>query len=78
MPDFTPLQGQYLAFTWYYTKVNGWPPAHVDFQRFFGTTPPTVVGMLNRLEAAGWIAREPGTARSIRVTLPREQLPDLE
>jgi len=31
MPNFTHLQGQYLAFIDAYTKVNGRPPAEADF-----------------------------------------------
>jgi hypothetical protein len=34
-PDFTPRQGQYLAFIHAYTLVNGRRPAQADIQRFF-------------------------------------------
>jgi repressor LexA len=27
MPDYTERQGQYLAFIYYYTRLNGRPPA---------------------------------------------------
>jgi hypothetical protein len=40
--DFTPKQGQYLAFIRAYTLVNGCPPAEADMMRFFRATPPTV------------------------------------
>jgi hypothetical protein len=40
--DFTPKQGQYLAFIHAYTLVNGCPPAEADMMRFFRVTPPTV------------------------------------
>jgi hypothetical protein len=33
--DYTPRQGQYLAFIYYYTKLNGQPPAETDMQRYF-------------------------------------------
>ena len=75
---FTPKQGQYLAFIYYYTKIHGRPPAEADFQRFFGVTPPVVHQMIKTLAARGFIDREPGTARSIRLRLIRAQLPDLE
>lgn len=75
---YTALQGQYLAFIHYYTKLNGRPPAEADMQRYFGTTPPTVHQMILTLEAKALISRTPGAARSIRVLLPKEQLPDLE
>ena len=78
MARYTPKQGQYLAFIYYYTKLNGRPPAQADMQRYFRVTPPTVHQMVLKLEALGLIARTPGHARSIRVLLPREQLPDLD
>ena len=28
--DYTPRQGQFLAFTYYYTKLNGQPSAELD------------------------------------------------
>lgn len=75
--SFTPKQGQYLAFIYYYTKIHGRPPAEADFQRFFRVTPPVVHQMIKTLAARGFIDREPGTARSIRLRLTRAQLPDL-
>jgi DNA-binding MarR family transcriptional regulator len=75
---FTPKQGQYLAFIYYYTKIHGRPPAEADLQRFFRVTPPVVHQMVKTLAARGFIDREPGTARSIRLRLTRAQLPDLE
>lgn len=76
--DYTPRQGQYLAFIYYYTKVNGRPPAEVDMQRYFGVSPPSVHQMVLNLEERGLISRVPGEPRSIRVLLRRELLPDLE
>ena len=78
MPDYTEKQGQYLAFIYYYTKVNGRPPAETDMQHRFGTTPPTVHQMILTLERKGLISREPGQARSIRVLLTPDQLAHLE
>jgi DNA-binding MarR family transcriptional regulator len=77
-PDFTPRQGQYLAFIHTYTLVNGRPPAHADIQRFFQVTPPSVHQMLLILERAGLISRRPGVPRSIAVMLDRSALPNLE
>jgi len=34
--DYTPRQGQYLAFIYYYTKLNSQPPAETDMQRILG------------------------------------------
>ena len=76
--SYTALQGQYLAFIQSYTKLNGRPPAEADMQRYFKTTPPTIHQMVVMLERKRLISRTPGEARSIRVLLPREQLPALE
>lgn len=78
MPPYTPRQGQYLAFIYYYTKIHGRPPAEHDIQRYFEVTPPTVHQMLLTLERNGLIARTPGVARSTRLLLDRGQLPDLD
>ena len=75
---YTDKQGQYLAFIYYYTKLNGRPPAETDMQRHFRVTPPSVHQMVVTLEANGFIERIPGQGRSIRLLIPREQLPELE
>ncbi len=76
--DYTPRQGQFLAFIYYYTKLNGVPPAEVDMKRYFRVSPPSVHEMVKTLERRGYITREPGKPRTIRLLLPREELPDLE
>ena len=76
--DYTPRQGQFLAFIYYYTKLNGVPPAEADMQRYFRVSPPSVHEMVKTLERRGYISREPGMPRTIRLLLPREKLPDLE
>ncbi len=78
MNTHTLRQGQYLAFIYYYTKLNGQPPAEADMQQYFRTTPATVHQMVLKLEELRFIERTPGAPRSIRLLLPREQLPDLE
>ena len=75
--DFTPRQGQYLAFIHAYTLANGRPPAEADMQRFFRVTPPSVHQMVVALEQAGWISRKPGVPRSIAVLVDRHNLPEL-
>jgi repressor LexA len=75
---YTDKQGQYLAFIYYYTKLHGQPPSEADMQRYFRVTPPSVHQMVLTLEANGLIERTPWQARSLRLLLPREQLPDLE
>lgn len=76
--SFTHKQGQYLAFIYYYSKVNGQPPAEIDMQRYFRVSPPSVHQMVVTLEANGFIERISGRGRSIRLLLAREDLPDLE
>jgi repressor LexA len=78
MQDYTTKQGQYLAFIYYHTKVNGNAPAEADIQRYFGVSPPSVHQMIVTLERLGFITRVPGQSRSIRLRLTREQLPDLD
>lgn len=78
LPDYTPKQGQYLAFIYYYTKLNGRPPAEQDMQKYFRTTPPSVHNMILTLEKKGFIERTSRQARSIKLLLSRDQLPDLE
>jgi DNA-binding MarR family transcriptional regulator len=76
--QYTHKQGQYLAFIYYYTKLNGYPPAEADMQKYFKTTPPAVHGMVVQLEKKGFIEKKPNEPRSIRLLLSREELPDLE
>ncbi len=74
---YTIKQGQYLAFIYYYTKLNGRAPSEADIQRYFKVSAPAVHQMIVNLEKHGFIARIPGLARSVKLLLTREQLPDL-
>ena len=75
---YTPLQGQYLAFIYYYTKLHKIPPAESDFVRYFKKTPPTIHQMIMRLEELVFIRKQPGKARSIQLLISKDELPDLE
>jgi Mn-dependent DtxR family transcriptional regulator len=77
-PNYTKKQGQYLAFIYYYTKVNGRAPAEADIQEYFRVSPPSVHQMILTLERQQFISRVPGQGRSITLRLTREQLPDLD
>jgi Mn-dependent DtxR family transcriptional regulator len=77
-PRYTQKQGQYLAFIYYYTKIHGRSPSEAEMQSYFGVTPPTVHQMVLSLERNGLIERTAGMARSVRLLLPRHELPDLE
>jgi Mn-dependent DtxR family transcriptional regulator len=66
------------VFIYYYTKIDGTPPAESDFQRFFRVTPPAVHQTIRTLQEPGLIDREAGKARSIRLRLAQAELPDLK
>jgi repressor LexA len=75
---YTQKQGQYLAFIYYYGKLQRRAPSEADMQQHFRVSPPSVHQMVLTLERRGLIERTPGQARSIRLLIPREELPDLE
>lgn len=75
---YTAKQGQYLAFIYYYTRINGRPPAQADIQHYFGVSPPTVHNMIVTLERKGLLFRRMGSARTIEVLVKREDLPPLD
>lgn len=75
---YTAKQGQDLAFIYYYTKIHGAAPAEADIQQYFRVTAPSVHQMILTLEKQGFITRTPSAARSIRLMVPRAELPDLE
>ncbi len=73
----TEKQGHYLAFIYTYAHMFGRPPAETDMQRHFGVSPPSVHQMVVTLERNGFIRRQPGVPRSIKI-LTAENLPILE
>jgi repressor LexA len=75
--NFTPKQGQYLAFIHLYTRLHRRPPAETDMQQYFRVTPPSVHQMVLMLERQGFIRRQPRTARSIELLVDPESLPEL-
>ena len=75
---YTPKQGQYLAFIYYYSKIHGRAPAESGICNYFKVSPPVVHQMILTLEAGGFIERTPGESRWIRLLIPRTELPDLE
>ena len=75
--QFTAKQGQYLAFIWAYSQINGRAPAEADFQRYFKVTAPSVHQMLKTLDQLGLIDKQPGVARSIQLLVAPQELPIL-
>ena len=75
--DYTPRQGQYLAFIAAYIRRHGQPPSEAEIATHFMVSPPSAHQMIVTLEQRGLIQRTPGQARSLRVLLPPTALPDL-
>src|SRR5436853_5533684 len=75
--NFTPKQGQYLAFIHLYTRLHRRPPAETDMQQYFRVSPPSVHQMVLTLERAGFIRRQPRVARSIEMLIDPKCLPQL-
>ena len=74
----TERQGQFLAFIFQYSLLNGCAPAEADMQRYFQITAPSVHSMVLTLERRGFIRRVPGQARSITLIISPELLPPLK
>lgn len=75
---YTEKQGQYLAFIFYYTKINRVPPAQADFEAYFHTDPSTVHQMILQLEKKSLIRRILNTPRTISIAISEEKLPKLK
>lgn len=75
--NFTKKQGQYLAFIYYYSKINKIPPAQGDIQNFFNVTPSTVHQMILQLEKKNLIKRAIKTPRSLTINIPECFIPRL-
>ena len=52
------------------------PPAERDMQHYFRVSPNAVHQMVLALEKKGLLARDPGAARSIRLLVGRDEIPD--
>ena len=74
---FTSKQGQYLAFIHLYTRLHRRPPAEADMQEYFRVSPPSVHQTVLTLERAGLIQRQPRVARSIKMFVDPNCLPEL-
>jgi repressor LexA len=75
---YTAKQGQYLAYLYWYRKLHRCSPAESEIVQYFRVSPPSVHQMIVKLEEMGLITREPGVPRSIRVAVPRSEIPELE
>ena len=73
---FTARQGEYLAFIHRFTLKHGVAPSFEEIAAHFGTSAPSVNGMIKTLERHALLSRVPGVARSLRVLAPTSLLPD--
>jgi len=74
---FTHTKGQYLVKNNLYTRLHRRPPAETDMQEYFRVSPPSIHQMVLTLERAGFIRRQPRTARSVEVLVDPKTLPEL-
>jgi LexA DNA binding domain len=63
----TKRQSEYLRFINKYIHQFGRAPAESDIQRHFLVSAPSVNQMMQTLERRGFITRQPGVPRSIRL-----------
>jgi len=75
---FTAKQGQYLAYLYLYRKLHRYSPSESEIAEYFGVSPPSAHQMIVKLEENGLITREAGVPRSIRVMVPRDEIPPLD
>jgi hypothetical protein len=75
MADFTPKQGQYLAFIHAYTEGFGFPPAESEIAKAIQVSPPSVHQMMKTLERKNLIRRRAGVPRSIEIIVSPDVIP---
>lgn len=75
MADFTPKQGQYLAFIHAYTEGFGFPPAESEIAKAMKVSPPSVNQMMKTLERKNLIRRQAGESRSIEIMVSPDVIP---
>lgn len=76
--DYTPRQGQFLAFIHHYAKVSGQAATDRDLERYFQLSSSSVRDMMERLAWGKFVAASGDTPRTYRVLIPVEQVPELE
>ncbi len=65
----TQRQLEYLLFIDKYMRRFGRAPAESDIERHFLVSAPSVNSMIQTLERRGFITRQPGVPRSIRLSI---------
>ena len=74
---FTPRQGEYLAYIHLYRKLHRCSPAESEIAKYFRVSAPSAHQMIVKLDEKGLITREPGVPRSVRITVPKSEIPEL-
>lgn len=74
----TRKQGQLVAYVYYYTKVHRIPPSENEIAAFLGVYGPSVHQMILRLAERGCLSRIPSQPRTIKILLPKTEVPELE
>ena len=69
----TKRQFEYLAFIHKYIARFGRAPAESDIERHFLVSAPSVNQMMQTLERLGFIARQRGVPRSVRICIELPQ-----
>jgi len=69
--NFTPKQGQYLAFIYAYTRLHRRPPAEADMQQYFRVSPPSVTGWCSRSNGQGSFGDNQGSLATSKSSLIR-------
>jgi hypothetical protein len=75
---FTAKQGQYLAYLYLCRKLHRQSPSESEIAEYFRVSPPSAHQMIVKLEELELITREPGVPRSVRVAVPRSEIPQLD
>lgn len=76
--DYSPRQGQFIAFIHNFTKVSGQAPTDRDVERYFKISSSGAREMIERLEWGKFVASSDDKPRRLRVLIPAEQVPELE
>ena len=71
----TQRQLEYLQFIAKYIQRFGRAPAEADIERHFMVAAPSVHQMMKTLERRGFISRQRGVARSIRICIDLADFP---
>lgn len=78
--NFSPTKKQleYLCYIVDYTKLHGVAPAFADIESYFKVAPSTVNQVIKTLEIKGYLSKQSGVARSLKVNIPSQFLPPNE